>query len=52
MMRLNPNNNVIIVPVTIHGDSGFRIMDMVLNTGATYVSLPPNIAEVLGYSPA
>jgi clan AA aspartic protease (TIGR02281 family) len=52
MMRLNPNSHAIIVPVYVHGDRGFRIVDMLLDTAATYVTLPPAIAELLGYSPA
>ena len=52
MMRLDPNSHAIIVPVYVHGDRGFRIVDMVLDTGATYVTFPSNVAELLGYKPA
>ena len=51
-MQLNPQENVIVVPVELSNDSGSRVVDMALDTGASYVMIPWQIAEALGYDPA
>jgi predicted aspartyl protease len=51
-MRIKPDTPIIIVKVKIGGKTGFRRMDMVLDTGATYTMIPWKVAEHLGYDPA
>jgi len=50
-MRLDPGGSAIVVPVEVHRNSRHRTLDMVLDTGATFVALPVDIAESLGYNP-
>jgi clan AA aspartic protease (TIGR02281 family) len=51
-MRLDPNAPIIIVSVEIGGESGSKLVDMALDTGATYVMIPWQVAEALGHDPA
>ena len=48
-LRFDPESPIIVVTPTIIGING-RI-DMALDTGATYVMIPWDIAAMLGYSP-
>ena len=41
---------VIVIDVTLYGD-GRKKLEMALDTGATYVMIPWEIADVLGYRP-
>ena len=50
-MRLDPGASAIVVPVEVHRNRRRRTLDMVLDTGATFVALPVDIAESLGYNP-
>lgn len=51
-MELDPQAPLIVVPVELAGDQGSRVVDMALDTGATYVLIPWHLAESLGYDPA
>ena len=51
-MRIDPNEPSIILRVEVFGEKESRIVDMALDTGATYVMIPWHIAESLGYDPA
>jgi len=51
-MRLDPEASLIVVTVALTGDAGTRLVDMALDTGATYVMIPWHTAEALGYDPA
>ena len=51
MKRLDPGASSIIIPVEIHGDRMHGTLDMVMDTGATFVTLPFDFAESLGYNP-
>jgi clan AA aspartic protease (TIGR02281 family) len=48
-MRLDPNANSIIVPVEVYGNGEYRAIDMLVDTGATFVSVPVGFLEKLGY---
>lgn len=48
-MRLDSSESIIIVDVEIFKNGTSRILRMVLDTGATFVMIPPKIAEYLGY---
>ena len=51
-MRIDPQALLIILDVEIfHGDKS-RIVRMALDTGATFMVIPWNVVEVLGYDPA
>ena len=50
-MRLDPDASAVIVPVEIHGDKTYSTLDMILATGATFVTLPFDLVESLGYEP-
>ena len=50
-MRLDPSASAIVVPVEVHGNGRYLTLDMVMDTGATFVALPVDIAESLGYNP-
>lgn len=51
-MRIDPDDPSIILRVEVFGEKESRIVDMALDTGATYVMIPWHIAESLGYDPA
>ncbi len=51
-MRLDPNEPVVVVSVEVVGDNGSRWVDMALDTGATYMMIPWEVAESIGYDPA
>ena len=51
-MRIDPTEPAIVVKVELFGEETSRIVDMVLDTGSTYVLIPWHIAEALGYDPA
>lgn len=50
-LRFDPESPIIVVTPTIIGINGRRKVDMALDTGATYVMIPWDIAAMLGYSP-
>ena len=49
--RLDVQESVIPLKVRIEGGREVKKVDMALDTGATYVMLPWDIAEILGYEP-
>lgn len=49
--RLDIQGSVIPLKVRIEGEIEVKKINMALDTGATYVMLPWEIAEVLGYEP-
>lgn len=51
-MRLDASAPIIVVEVELVGESATRIVDMALDTGATYTVVPWVVAEALGYAPA
>lgn len=51
-MELDPQAAIIVVSVELTGNAGSRLVDMALDTGATYVMIPWDIAEAIGYDPA
>lgn len=48
-MRLDPQANLIVVLVEVFGKGKSRILRMALDTGATYLMLPADVAQYLGY---
>jgi len=50
-MQLDPRAPVVVLPVELRGDAAIRFVDMVLDTGATYVVVPWHLAQALGYDP-
>ncbi|MDP6455650.1 MAG: retropepsin-like aspartic protease [SAR202 cluster bacterium] len=48
-MRLDPNTHAIFVPVEVYHDGEYRAIQMLVDTGATFVSVPPDFAESLGH---
>lgn len=50
-MRLDPEASAITLQVEVQGERASRAITMVLDTGATYVVIPWDIAEALGYDP-
>ena len=50
-LRFDPESPTIVVTPTIIGINGRRKVDMALDTGATYIMIPWDIAAMLGYSP-
>lgn len=51
-MRRDPRVNIIALDVEIFRGDKSRIVRMALDTGATYLMLPWDSAEILGYDPA
>ena len=53
-MRFNIDRSepLIVLPVGLVGKSAKYIVNMALDTGATFVMIPWNVAERLGYDPA
>lgn len=51
-MRLDPRVPVIVLEVELTGEAANVIVDMALDTGATYIMVPWLVAEALGYDPA
>lgn len=51
-MRLDPAANLITLDVEIFKGSKSRIVRMALDTGATFLMLPWDVAEILSYDPA
>ncbi len=49
--RLDIQESVISLKVRVEGEREVKKINMALDTGATYVMLPWEIAEVLGYEP-
>lgn len=49
--RLDIHESVIQLKVRLEGEREVKKINMALDTGATYVMLPWEIAEVLGYEP-
>jgi len=49
--RLDIRESIIPVKVKVEGENEVKKINMALDTGATYVMLPWDIAEVLGYEP-
>jgi len=51
--QFDPKAPAIVLSLTLEGDSGIKKkISMALDTGATYMMIPWEIAEVLGYEPA
>ena len=50
--RFDPDAPVIVLSVTIEGDTIEKKIELALDTGATYTMIPWEVAEVLGYEPA
>lgn len=48
-MRIDPRTSVVIVPVEASGPAGEATLDMVLDTGASYVTVATRALESLGY---
>lgn len=46
-MRLDPKASLIVIPVELQGPGKTEVVDMALDTGATYVMLPWHVAESL-----
>ncbi len=51
-MRLPPRPTLVVVDVELVGPLRSRILRMALDTGATYVMIPLDVAKVLGYDPS
>lgn len=51
-MQFDPEAPVIVVEVEVVGPAATRVVDIALDTGATYVMVPWVVAEALGYDPA
>jgi clan AA aspartic protease (TIGR02281 family) len=51
MYLLKKNVNIIVLEAEIKGKSGTDSIKMALDTGATYVMIPWEFAEILGYAP-
>ncbi len=51
-MELRPGEPAIIVPVEVFGEAASRIIDMAVDTGATWVVIPQHMARGLGYDPS
>src|SRR5574337_1667151 len=51
-MQLDPEAGLITLEVEIFKGSKSRIIRMALDTGATFLMLPWDVAEVLSYDPA
>lgn len=51
-MRLDPSEPAIVLQVEIIGESGTRLVDMALDTGASYLMVPWSVATALGYDPS
>ena len=51
-MQLNPDSAFISLRVELRGGQRVRHLDMALDTGATYVLFPTDVAEDLGYDPS
>jgi predicted aspartyl protease len=51
-MRIDPQASIIVVQVELHGDTSTRVVDMALDTGATFVTIPRVVADGLGYDPS
>ena len=48
-LRLRDTDTAILLSVRLDGPSGSERLSMLLDTGATFVTLPTDIAERLGY---
>ncbi|MCK4225185.1 MAG: retroviral-like aspartic protease family protein [candidate division Zixibacteria bacterium] len=51
-MKIDPKEPVVVIQVEIFGERGSKVVEMVLDTGATYTMIPWKVAESLGYDPA
>jgi len=51
MYKLKKSVNIIVLEAEINGKSGTESIKMALDTGATYVMIPWEFAEILGYEP-
>jgi clan AA aspartic protease (TIGR02281 family) len=49
--RFDPHAPVIVLSVTTEGEDIEKMIEMALDTGATYTMIPWEVAEVLGYDP-
>lgn len=49
--NLNPKDNIIFCKVVLSGPRGSRIIDMILDTGATITTIPTETAIAIGCSP-
>lgn len=49
--RFNVHSPIILLELKIEGIDGVRTLKVALDTGATYVMIPWDIAEILGYEP-
>jgi clan AA aspartic protease (TIGR02281 family) len=51
-LEINSNASLIVIPVNLVGKSANYIVNMAIDTGATFVMIPWDVAEHLGYDPA
>ena len=51
-MKINPDTNIINIPITLFGENGSLDINAALDTGASYIMIPWGVAEKLGYDPA
>jgi len=51
-LRFDPTEGVIAVPTRLWGPEGETIVELALDTGATYSTTSWNLALLLGYDPA
>ena len=49
--RIDLEEPIIVLEPEIEGEGETRTVEMALDTGATYVMIPWDIAEALGYEP-
>jgi len=50
--KIDRREPLIVIPVGLKGKSSSYIVNMALDTGATFVMIPWDVAENLGYDPA
>ncbi|MCK5562451.1 MAG: retropepsin-like domain-containing protein [Thermoplasmata archaeon] len=50
-VRLDKDEPLIVIPVSLTGKVAKYIVNMALDTGATFTMIPWDVAERLGYDP-
>jgi clan AA aspartic protease (TIGR02281 family) len=51
-LEIDRKASLIVIPVNLVGKSASYIVNMAIDTGATFVMIPWDVAEHLGYDPA
>lgn len=51
-MQLDPQAPVIVIEVEMQGLAEPRVVDMAMDTGATFTMIPWGVAQALGFDPA